>query len=137
MTLSFDKKRVKVLLLEGISPTARTVFEAAGYTNIEEYPKALTGADLIAKLEGVRILGIRSTTELTAEVLQSAPKLMAVGCFCIGTNQVDLDAALVQGIPVFNAPFANTRSVAELSLSSIIALMRRTPEKNIALHRGQ
>ena len=137
MMLSFDKSRVKILLLEGISPSARAVFEKAGYSNIEEFPKALTGAALAEKLSGVRILGIRSTTELDAEALKKADKLMVAGCFCIGTNQVGLDAALGRGIPVFNAPFANTRSVAELAISSIIALTRRTPEKNLALHRGE
>ena len=137
MTLSFDKSKVKILLLEGISPTARKVFEVAGYTNIEEYPKALTGKDLIERLDDVRILGIRSTSQLTKEVIENAPKLMVAGCFCIGTNQVDLDSALEHGMPIFNAPFANTRSVAELAISSIVALMRRTPEKNIALHRGE
>lgn len=137
MTLSFDKNKVKILLLEGISPTARDVFEKSGYSNIEEFPKALAGKALIERLKGVRILGIRSTTELDSEALMQADKLMLVGCFCIGTNQVALDTALERGVPVFNAPFANTRSVAELAISSIIALMRRTPEKNLALHRGQ
>src|SRR4051812_31990750 len=136
MTLSFDKKNVKILLLEGIASTARNVFESAGYTNIEEFPKALSGAALAEKLQGVRILGIRSTTELDKDALLAANKLMVAGCFCIGTNQVALDIALERGVPVFNAPFANTRSVAELTISSIIALMRRTPEKNLALHRG-
>ncbi|MBI5470521.1 phosphoglycerate dehydrogenase [Candidatus Kaiserbacteria bacterium] len=136
MPLSYDKNKVRILLLEGISPTARAVLKSAGYTNIEEYPKALAGNDLIEKLAGVRVLGIRSTTQLSKDALESADKLMVVGCFCIGTNQVDLGMALTCGIPVFNAPFANTRSVAELAISSIIALMRRTPEKNLALHRG-
>jgi D-3-phosphoglycerate dehydrogenase len=134
---SFDKKKVKILLLEGISPTARAVLEKAGYTNIEEFPKALAGDALAERLQGVRMLGIRSTTELDTEALTRADKLMVVGCFCIGTNQVALDTALERGIPVFNAPFANTRSVAELAVSSMIALMRRTPEKNLALHRGE
>ncbi len=137
MTLSFDKRSVRIVLLEGVSPTARAVFEKAGYTNIEEFPKALEGDALIEKISDARILGIRSTSKLTKEVLTKAPKLMTVGCFCIGTNQVDLDTALLKGVPVFNAPFSNTRSVAELALSSIIALMRRTPEKNTALHRGE
>lgn len=137
MTLSFDKSKVRVVLLEGISPSARAVFQAAGYTNIEEFPKALEGEALIEKIGDARIVGIRSTSKLTKEVLEKAPKLMTVGCFCIGTNQVDLETAMVKGIPVFNAPFSNTRSVAELALSSIIALMRRTPEKNMALHRGE
>lgn len=137
MALSFDKSKVKILLLEGISPSAKNVFEKAGYTNIEEYPKALSGKALVEKLQGVRILGIRSTTDLDADALKQADKLMVAGCFCIGTNQVALDSALLRGIPVFNAPFANTRSVAELALSSAIALMRRTPEKNLALHRGE
>jgi D-3-phosphoglycerate dehydrogenase / 2-oxoglutarate reductase len=136
MTLSFDKSKVKILLLEGISPTARKVFESAGYTNVEEFPKALSGEELAQRIQDVRILGIRSTTQLDGLALETAPKLMVAGCFCIGTNQVDLDVALQKGIPVFNAPFANTRSVAELVLSSLIALLRRTPEKNIALHNG-
>ena len=137
MALSFDKNKVRIVLLENISKNARAVFEKAGYTNIEEIPGALTGDELIQKVGDARILGIRSTTELTADALAKLPKLMTVGCFCIGTNQVALEAAEKAGIPVFNAPFSNTRSVAELTISSIISLMRRIPEKNAAAHRGE
>lgn len=136
MTLSFDKNKVRIVLLEGISSTARTVFETAGYSNIEELPKAYEGDELVEKVGDARILGIRSTSKLTKDFFSRTPKLMSIGCFCIGTNQVDLDTALIKGIPVFNAPFSNTRSVAELTISSMIALMRRTPEKNLMLHRG-
>ncbi|MEN9561487.1 MAG: hypothetical protein RIQ56_760 [Candidatus Parcubacteria bacterium] len=136
MTLSFDKDRVRIVLLENIAPTARKVFEAAGYKNVEEVPGALEGDELLKKIADARIVGIRSTSKLTKDFFAQAQKVMAVGCFCIGTNQVDLNAALIKGIPVFNAPFSNTRSVAELTISSLIQLMRRIPEKNAALHRG-
>lgn len=137
MKLSFDKKKVRIVLLENISKTARSVFEAAGYKNIEEIPSAFEGTALLEKVGDARILGIRSTSHLTKDFFEKAPKMMCVGCFCIGTNQVDLDAALLKGVPVFNAPFSNTRSVAELTISSAIALMRRIPEKNVGLHRGK
>lgn len=134
--LSLAKEKIKVLLLEGIHPTAEANFHEAGYTNIESLSKALSESELIKKLEDVRILGIRSTTQLTASVIQQAKKLITIGCFCIGTNQVDLNAARDRGIPVFNAPYSNTRSVAELVFAEMIMLLRGIPEKNAQTHRG-
>ncbi len=133
---SFPKKKIKVLLLESVSPSAKTEFEKAGYLDVEILNGALSEDDLIKALKDVRVLGIRSKTQLTAKVLKSADKLMSVGCFCIGTNQVNLETAKEQGIAVFNAPFSNTRSVAELVISTAIMLIRRIPEKNEAAHKG-
>ena len=134
---SLDKEKIKFLLLEGIHPMAREVIENAGYTNITEKKGALTPEALRQALKGVHFVGIRSRTQLDAAALEAADRLTAIGCFCIGTNQVDLQGAERAGTPVFNAPFANTRSVAELSLAEIIMLMRRIPEKNAAAHRGE
>jgi D-3-phosphoglycerate dehydrogenase len=134
---SLDKEKIKFLLLEGIHPMAREVIENAGYTNITEKKGALTPEALRQALKGVHFVGIRSRTQLDAAALEAADRLTAIGCFCIGTNQVDLQRAERAGTPVFNAPFANTRSVAELSLAEIIMLMRRIPEKNAAAHRGE
>jgi D-3-phosphoglycerate dehydrogenase len=133
---SLDKEKIKFLLLEGIHPRARQVIEAAGYTSIVEQTGALTPEALHEALKGVHFVGIRSRTQLDAAAIDAADRLTAVGCFCIGTNQVDLQNAQHAGIPVFNAPFANTRSVAELSIAEIIMLMRGIPEKNAAAHRG-
>ncbi len=135
--LSLDKKYIKVLLLEGIHESSAGSFRAAGYTNVEYLKTALDGADLEQKLKDVHIVGIRSRTQLTQQVLQKAGKLFAVGCFSIGTNQVDLQWARQLGIPVFNAPFSNTRSVAELVIAEIIMLMREVPSRNAAAHRGE
>jgi D-3-phosphoglycerate dehydrogenase len=134
--LSVPKEKLKFVLLEGIHPSAVEALKQDGYTNIVTSPKALAGDELRETLADAHFLGIRSRTFLTAEVFAAAPKLTAVGCFCIGTNQVDLDAALHRGIPVFNAPFSNTRSVAELVLAELILLMRGIPEKNAILHRN-
>jgi len=134
--LSFDKRRIKFLLLEGIHPRAVELLEQDGYTAVRTLPKSLTGDALKAALKDVHFLGIRSRTELTEEVLAAAPRLAAIGCFCIGTNQVNLAAAAKRGIPVFNAPYSNTRSVAELVLGEIILLLRGIPEKNALVHRG-
>ncbi len=134
--LSLPKDRIRVLLLEGISDSAVELLAASGYENVTRVPKALDGPALAEALHGVHLLGIRSRTQLTAAALEAADRLIAVGCFCIGTNQVDLVAAARRGIPVFNAPFSNTRSVAELVLAEIIMLMRGIPEKNALLHRG-
>ena len=131
-----DKAARKAVLLEGIHPSAVEVLKQGGYTNIVTHAKALAGADLQAALDGAHFVGIRSRTQLTAEVLAQAPQLAAIGCFCIGTNQVDLKAAMQLGIAVFNAPFSNTPSVAELVLAEVIMLMRGIPEKNAILHRG-
>ena len=136
MTTSFDKSKLKVLLLEGIHPSAERIFRDAGYENIETVKTALTGDELKAKLEGVHFLGIRSRTTLTRDIFEAADKLVAVGCYCIGTNQVDLTAATAHGVVVFNAPYSNTRSVAELVLAEAILLLRGIPEKSAQAHRG-
>ena len=136
MRTSFDKSRLKILLLEGIHPSAERVFRDAGYSNIEAISTALTDQALIEKLEGVHFLGIRSASQVTRKIFESADKLVAIGCFCIGTNQVDLQAASEHGVVVFNAPYSNTRSVAELVLAEAIMLMRGIPEKSALAHRG-
>lgn len=134
-SLSKDRADLKVVLLEGIHPSAVDVLKQGGYTNIVTHAKALAGAELQEALNGAYFVGIRSRTQLSAAVLEAAPQLSAIGCFCIGTNQVDLNVAMSLGVPVFNAPFSNTRSVAELVLAEIIMLMRGIPEKNAVLHR--
>lgn len=133
---SLDKNKIKILLLEGVSESALEVFKKAGYTNVEYLKGALGHDELIEKIKDVHFIGIRSRTHLTEDVFEAAHKLCAVGCFCIGTNQVDLDAARAHGIPVFNAPFSNTRSVAEMVTGEYLTLMRTIPEKNAILHRG-
>ena len=133
---SLDKAQIKFLLLEGIHPSAVKVLKAAGYTQIEALAGALEGDELKAKIADAHFVGIRSRTQLTADVFAHASKLVAVGCFCIGTNQVDLNAARERGIAVFNAPFSNTRSVAELVLAEAILLLRGVPEKSAVAHRG-
>ncbi|MEG1833792.1 MAG: phosphoglycerate dehydrogenase [Burkholderiaceae bacterium] len=133
---SLEKDRIKFLLLEGVHQTALDNLSRNGYTNIEYHKKALAGDELKAAIADAHFVGIRSRTQLTEEVFASARKLVGVGAFCIGTNQIDLDAALKRGIPVFNAPYSNTRSVAELVLSHTIQLMRGIPEKNAKAHRG-
>ena len=133
---SLDKSKIKFLLLEGVHPSALEILRNAGYTQIETLPKALQGEELKAKLADVHFLGIRSQSQITADVLAGAPKLVAIGCFCIGTNQVDLNAARERGVAVFNAPYSNTRSVAELVLAEAILLLRGVPEKNALAHRG-
>jgi D-3-phosphoglycerate dehydrogenase len=133
---SFPKQDIRVLLLEGVSQTAVDTFKAAGYSQIDYHAKALPEDELKARIAEAHIVGLRSRTQLTAEVLAEAKRLLAVGCFCIGTNQVDLDAAEVAGIPVFNAPYSNTRSVAELVVAQAVMLMRGIPQKNAQCHRG-
>jgi D-3-phosphoglycerate dehydrogenase len=133
---SFPKQDIRVLLLEGISQTAIDVFRAAGYSQIELHAKSLPEDELKTRIAEAHIVGIRSRTQLSAEVLAQAKRLIAVGCFCIGTNQVDLDAAELAGIPVFNAPYSNTRSVAELVIAEAILLLRGIPQKNAECHRG-
>ncbi|GAB1111934.1 MAG: phosphoglycerate dehydrogenase [Shewanella algae] len=133
---SLDKDKIKILLLEGVHQSAVDVLERAGYTNIEYHKASLSGAELQQSIKDAHFVGIRSRTQLTQEVLQQAEKLVAIGCFCIGTNQVDLKAAEQLGIPVFNAPFSNTRSVAELVLGEIIMLLRGIPQRNALAHRG-
>lgn len=134
---SFNKKNIRILLLEGIHESSVKTFREAGYSNIEFHKNALDGAELIQKIKDAHIVGIRSRTLLTDEILKCAKKLIAVGCFSIGTNQVNLNSAKLLGIPVFNAPFSNTRSVAELVIAEIIMLMREVPAKNAAAHRGE
>ncbi len=134
--LSLEKDKIKILLLEGVDPSAVETLQRAGYTNVEYQKKALDGAELLEKISQVHFLGIRSRTFLTADVLAHAKKLVAVGCFCIGTNQVDIQAAAKLGIPVFNAPFSNTRSVAELVTGEYLQLLRDVPARNALLHRG-
>ena len=133
---SLEKSKIKFLLLEGLHQSAVETLNRAGYTNIEHLKTSLSEEQLIEKIRNVHFIGIRSRTQLTQAVFDAAEKLQAVGCFCIGTNQVDLDAALVRGIPVFNAPFSNTRSVAELVIGQTILLLRGVPEKNAQAHRG-
>jgi len=133
---SLDKDKIKVLMLEGIHKSATEFFKANGYSNIESFPNTLDDAILKEKLKSTNIIGIRSRTQLTREILSHAGKLLAVGCFSIGTNQVDGHTARLMGIPVFNAPFSNTRSVAELVIAEAILLMRNIPVKNAAAHRG-
>ena len=133
---SLDKSKIKFLLLEGLHPSALQVLQNAGYSQIESLSGALPQDELIQRIADVHFIGIRSRTQLTAEVLAHAHKLVAIGCFCIGTNQVDLNAARDRGIAVFNAPYSNTRSVAELVLAEAILLLRGVPEKNAVAHRG-
>jgi D-3-phosphoglycerate dehydrogenase len=133
---SLNKNKINILLLEGIHQSAVNAFKLAGYSNVEYLKTALDGTELEQKIKDVHILGIRSRTQITSDVLKKAKKLFAVGCYSIGTNQVDLKAAKNSGIPVFNAPFSNTRSVAELVIAEIIMLMREVPAKNAAAHRG-
>ncbi|MBD0279731.1 MAG: phosphoglycerate dehydrogenase, partial [Flavisolibacter sp.] len=133
---SYPKEKIKVLLLENISDTAVQNFVKQGYTQVEKLTKALSEKDLLNQIKNVHILGIRSKTEITAPVIEEAKKLQAIGCFCIGVNQVDLNTAMEQGIAVFNAPYSNTRSVAELVMGAAIMLIRRIPDKNMAAHKG-
>ncbi|MEQ1614522.1 MAG: phosphoglycerate dehydrogenase [Hyphomicrobiaceae bacterium] len=134
--LSRAKDQIKILLLEGISDTAVNVLTGAGYTNIDRRSTALDGTELRAALQGVSMLGIRSRTQLDAAAMDGVRSLIAVGCFSVGTNQVDLGATRTMGIPVFNAPFSNTRSVAELTIAEIVMLFRRIFPKSQAAHRG-
>ncbi|WP_404376173.1 phosphoglycerate dehydrogenase [Vreelandella aquamarina] len=133
---SLEKSKIKILLLEGVHQSAVDNFHNAGYENIEHLPTSLDEEALIEKIRDVHFIGIRSRTQLTERVFEAADKLVGVGCFCIGTNQVDLDAALKRGIAVFNAPYSNTRSVAELVLAEAIMLLRGIPEKNARAHQG-
>ena len=126
---SLDKSKIKFLLLEGVHQNAINVLQAAGYSNIEYLKGALSDAELKEKIADAHFIGIRSRTQLTEEVFDCAKRLVAVGCFCIGTNQVNLNAARERGIAVFNAPYSNTRSVAELVLAQAILLLRGIPEK--------
>src|SRR5450432_1550767 len=134
---SFSKDKMKVVLFEGVHASAVDAFRSDGYSDIEMHQRALPEPQLIDAIRDAYIVGIRSATQLTHNVLESARHLIAAGCFCIGTNQVDLAAAEDRGVPVFNAPFSNTRSVAELVLAEIVLLMRGIPARNAAAHRGE
>jgi len=133
---SLDKSKIKFLLLEGVHQSAVDTLNQQGYTNIEYIKTALDEATLIEKIQDAHFVGLRSRTQLTRRVFENAPKLIAAGCFCIGTNQVDLKAAQEHGVAVFNAPFSNTRSVAELVIAEAILLLRNIPQKNAVCHRG-
>ncbi len=133
---SYPKERIKILFLENISDKAVEPFKSNGYENVKRINSALSEEELIAEIKDVHLLGIRSKTHISAKVLAAASKLQAIGCFCIGINQVDLKAATKAGIVVFNAPYSNTRSVAELVIGASIMLIRRIPDKNRAAHEG-
>ena len=133
---SYPKEKIKILFLENISKAATAKFIDAGYISVKQVPGALSESDLIKEIKDVHLLGIRSKSKITEAVLSNAPKLQAIGCFCIGVNQVDLSAATKKGITVFNAPYSNTRSVAELVIASSIMLIRKIPDKNKAAHKG-
>ncbi len=135
-SLSLAKEKIKILLLEGLHNNALDYFESNEYTNVEYCKSSLSQGDLIDKIKDVHLLGIRSKTNITGDVLKHANKLIAIGCYSIGTNQVDLLSAKLKGIPVFNAPFSNTRSVAELVIAECIFLIRGIPEKNFSAHNG-
>jgi len=133
---SYPKEKIRILFLENISDIAVKNFRQYGYVQVEKINKALTEEELVTKIKDVHILGIRSKTQITKNILDAAKKLQAVGCFCIGVNQVDLKAATKNGVVVFNAPYSNTRSVAELVIGAAIMLIRRIPDKNKAAHEG-
>ncbi len=134
---SYPRNKIKVLLLEGISDAAVRELEAGGYTQIERINGALSEEQLTAVVKGVHLLGIRSKTQITRNVIEAADKLLAIGAFCIGVNQIDLKAATEKGVAVFNAPYSNTRSVAELIIGLCVMLIRKIPDKNAAAHRGE
>lgn len=133
---SYPKEKINILFLENISDAAVKNFKDAGYASVRKLGGALTEDDLVREVKDVHLLGIRSKTMITPRVLEAAKKLQAIGCFCIGVNQVDLKSATEQGVVVFNAPYSNTRSVAELVIGLSIMLIRRIPDKNIAAHKG-
>jgi D-3-phosphoglycerate dehydrogenase / 2-oxoglutarate reductase len=134
---SYPKEKVNVLFLENISDTAVKLFKEAGYSSVRKLTGALSEDELVKEIKNIHLLGIRSKTQITPRVLEAAEKLQAIGCFCIGTNQVDLKTARNKGVVVFNAPYSNTRSVAELVIASSIMLIRRIPDKNVAAHQGK
>ena len=134
---SYPKEKINILFLENISEAAAEQFTATGYSSVKKIKGAISEADLIKEIKNIHILGIRSKTQITAAVLQAASKLQAIGCFCIGVNQVDVDAASANGIAVFNAPYSNTRSVAELVIGASILLIRKIIDKNKAAHEGK
>ncbi len=131
------RQPINVLLLENIHPTAEEGFRSRNFERIEKHSGALTEEQLIKLLPGFQVLGIRSKTHITDRVLESAPQLVAIGCFCIGTDQVDMGAASRRGVAVFNAPFSNTRSVAELTIAEVVMLARRAAQRSMELHGGR
>lgn len=133
---SYPKDKISILFLENLSQSAKIQFENAGYRNIRTFSGALNEDELIREIKNVHLLGIRSKTHISERVLENAPKLQAIGCFCIGVNQVNIEAATKKGVAVFNAPYSNTRSVAELVIGAAIMLIRRIPDKNSAAHKG-
>jgi len=134
--LSLPKDKIRILLLEGINDSAVAMFADNGYASLERLPKALDAKAFKQAVKGVHLLGIRSRSQVTEEILDAADRLLAVGCFSVGTNQIDLDAARRRGVPVFNAPYANTRSVAELTIGEIVMLLRRIVPRSVAAHAG-
>ena len=134
---SYPRNKIKILLLENISESAVEELRAGGYTEIEKISGAMSEADLVAAVRGVHLIGIRSKTRITKDVIGAADKLLAIGAFCIGVNQVDLKAATAKGVAVFNAPYSNTRSVAELIIGLCVMLIRKIADKNTAAHRGE
>src|SRR5580704_16691814 len=133
---SFPKDQIKVLLLENVHPSAHELFRGEGF-HLETVAKALSESELASRIEDVHVLGIRSKTQVTERILGSARRLLTLGCFCIGTNQVDLAGANKRGIPVFNAPFSNTRSVAEMIMAEIVMLSRKLGDRSKEMHLGQ
>jgi len=136
-TTSYPKEKINILFLENISDAAVKRFKDAGYASVKKLTGALSEEELIKQVKDIHLLGIRSKSQITSKVLEAANKLQAVGCFCIGVNQVDLRSATQHGVVVFNAPYSNTRSVAELVIASAVMLIRRIPDKNIAAHEGK
>jgi D-3-phosphoglycerate dehydrogenase len=136
-TTSYPKEKVNILFLENISDAAVRRFKEAGYASVKKLGGALSEEELVKQVQDVHLLGIRSKSQITERVLQAANKLQAIGCFCIGVNQVDLRSATQHGVVVFNAPYSNTRSVAELVIGASVMLIRRIPDKNIAAHEGR
>lgn len=135
-TTSYPRNKINILLLENISDSAVEELRAGGYADVKKINGALSEADLVKAVKGVHLIGIRSKTQITKNVVEAAEKLLAIGCFCIGVNQVDLKSATQRGVAVFNAPHANTRSVAELVIGLCVILIRRIADKNMAAHAG-
>ena len=134
---SYPRSKIKILLLENISDSAVAELRSGGYTEIQKINRAMSEVDLVKAVKGVHLIGIRSKTHITKNVIEAADKLLAIGAFCIGVNQVDLKAATGKGVAVFNAPYSNTRSVAELIIGLSVMLIRKIADKNTAAHRGE
>ena len=134
---SFPKEKIKILLLENVHPVTVKMLHDEGFTAVDVHKAAMSDSELMHVIDKYHVIGIRSKTHITRRHIEKAGKLMCIGAFCIGTNQIDLEAAMQQGITVFNSPFSNTRSVAEMVIGLSIMLMRKIPEKNAAAHLGQ